>query len=122
MNVDRELRRLHVDLKWKPLLRSWAKLEILLGLAGFLGGLLVAEAPGMISPTNSAAVVLGGALLSTLGGYLALAGHRSHLYQSNVKLAAYVIHRIVNQPDSEQPHSSTSHATDRPNLSGSHDC
>ena len=81
----------------------------------------VAVAGDSLSLAQELAVVLGGALLSTLGGYLALAGHRSHLYQSNVKLAAYVIHRIVNQPDSEQPHSSTSHATDRPNLSGPHD-
>jgi hypothetical protein len=32
-----------------------------------------------------------GLLLFVLGGYLAMAGHRSHLYQSNNKLAAYLV-------------------------------
>jgi len=33
---------------------------------------------------------LGSVLLITLGEYLALAGHRSHLYQSNNRLAAHI--------------------------------
>jgi len=33
-------------------------------------------------------------ILFALGGYLALAGHRSHLYQSNNRLAAYLAAQI----------------------------
>jgi hypothetical protein len=32
--------------------------------------------------------------LFTLGGYLALAGHRSHRYQSNNELAAYLVEEL----------------------------
>ncbi|OWK40927.1 hypothetical protein FRUB_04819 [Fimbriiglobus ruber] len=43
--------------------------------------------------------------LISLGGYLALAGHRSHLYQSNNRLAAYLAGRIAARsypgPDNE---------------------
>jgi hypothetical protein len=38
-------------------------------------------------------------LLQTLGGYLALAGHRSHLYQSQNKLAAYLAAQLRQQAD-----------------------
>ena len=121
MNLSEELRRLHAELNWKPLSRTWAKLEVVLGLTGFVGGLLIAKAPVMISPSGENAVVLGGAVLAVLGGYLALAGHRSHLYQSNTKLAAWLVLRIVNSPGSEQRHRPDSHATDRPNLPGPDD-
>ena len=45
------------------------------------------------------------ALLMTLGGYLALAGHRSHLYQSNNRLAAHLADLIRSQqpPQPEKP-------------------
>jgi hypothetical protein len=33
-------------------------------------------------------------VLFILGGYLALAGHRSHIYQSNNELAAYLAGEI----------------------------
>ena len=121
MTVDQELERLHVDLNWKRLSKFWAKLEIMLGLAGFVGGLLIAEVPDMINSLNPGPVVLGGAILATLGGYLALAGHRSHLYQSHVKLAAWIVHVRSNGPETQFPESQTLHATNCPNLSGPHD-
>jgi len=35
-----------------------------------------------------------GLALLVLGGYLALAGHRSHLYQSNNELAALLLENV----------------------------
>jgi hypothetical protein len=85
------LARLHRDLGLKPLNPLWAKAEILIGLFVVATGLVV----GMRLATDPAAAAsewiwLGPVLLITLGGYLALAGHRSHLYQSNNRLAAYL--------------------------------
>jgi hypothetical protein len=45
--------------------------------------------------TNPDAVsIAAGLALFVLGGYLAMAGHRSHLYQSNNQLAAYLANEI----------------------------
>src|SRR5947209_15870281 len=95
--ADREasLTKLHTDLGLKRLTPVWAKLEI-------FGGLL-AVAAGMVAITTWAthaagdmptAVVAAGVPLFALGGYLALAGHRSHLYQSNNLLAAHLADEI----------------------------
>ncbi len=85
------LDRLHRDLGLKRLNPLWAKLEIFLGLfvvaVGLVGGMKLALRPDAEVP---AWAWLGPILLTTLGGYLALAGHRSHLYQSNNKLAAHL--------------------------------
>jgi hypothetical protein len=85
------LDRLHRDLKLKRLNPLWAKLEILLGLfavaCGFVGGMKLAAQPEAAVPGWA---WLAPVLLVTLGGYLALAGHRSHLYQSNNRLAAHL--------------------------------
>jgi hypothetical protein len=69
-------------LGYRRLSRPWAKAEILLGLlaAGiglFLGQYAVTR-PELLWEFVAAALAL-----FTLGGYLALAGHRSHLYQSS---------------------------------------
>ena len=88
---DDPLARLHRDLGLKRLNPLWAKLEILFGLAAAATGLVVAV---RLAARPDAEVPLwawaGPVLLVALGGYLALAGHRSHLYQSNNRLAAHL--------------------------------
>ncbi len=80
----------YAELGYTPLNPWWAKAEIVLGLAAAAVGvwLLAQNEP------------LPGVLLVTLGGYLALAGHRSHLYQSSNRQAAYLaaIVRSSNPP------------------------
>jgi hypothetical protein len=84
MTRSEALIRLHAALGYKPLNRTWAKLEIAFGLlAAGVGVLVGQQLPG---PEGWAA----GLALFVLGGYLALAGHRSHLYQSNNELIAYL--------------------------------
>ena len=97
---DDPLGRLRRDLGLKPLSHGWAKTEIFLGLAvavaGLFGGMhSVAYEARMGEPDAWTAWVGHGALV-TLGGYLALAGHRSHLYQSNNRLAAHLAELIRN--------------------------
>jgi hypothetical protein len=89
--------RLHRELGLKRLNPAWAKLEILLGLfaaaVGLVGGMrLATQLPDQVPPW----AWLGPVLLVTLGGYLALAGHRSHLYQSSNRLAAHLADLIRN--------------------------
>jgi hypothetical protein len=82
--------RLQNDLGFKRLHAGWAKMELFLGLGAaavgcwLLGG---SYAPSWLSP------LVGGGLF-VAGLYLALAGHRSHLYQSNTRIAAYVLARL----------------------------
>src|SRR4051812_2187818 len=90
-NADESLDRLHRELGLKRLNPLWAKLEIFFGLfaaaVGLIGAVKLAALPdGTLPPWTW----LAPALLVTLGGYLALAGHRSHLYQSNNRLAAHL--------------------------------
>ena len=92
--ADESLDRLHRDLGLKRLHPLWAKLEILLGLvavaAGLFSGMNLSHRPaGEVPPWAWAGPVA----LFTLGGYLALAGHRSHLYQSSNRLTAYLAER-----------------------------
>jgi hypothetical protein len=103
MTPDDPLDRLHRDLGLKRLNPVWAKAEILLGLfaaaLGFVCGLKFAVLPeGQVPPW----AWLGPVLLITLGGYLALAGHRSHLYQSNNRLAAHLAELIRSHQPSEK--------------------
>ena len=94
-NKDPALVSLHDQLKYKPLSRAWAKAEILLGLGAAGGGLLLGDW-AVSRPREEVDVyfALGGLALFVLGGYLALAGHRSHLYQSNNELTAYLAEEI----------------------------
>jgi hypothetical protein len=89
MDQAKAIQELHTDLGLKRLHRGWAKVEILLGLSGAGGGLLLGNwavaQPGVAWQYAAAALVL-----FVLGSYLALAGHRSHLYQSNNELVAYL--------------------------------
>jgi hypothetical protein len=91
MNPEDPLDRLHRDLKLKRLNPLWAKLEIVLGLFAVGVALAVAVQLGA-RPEKEVPewAWLGPVLLITFGGYLALAGHRSHLYQSNNRLATHL--------------------------------
>jgi hypothetical protein len=81
-------------LGYRPLNRLWAKGEILLGLLSTGLGLLLSD--WAVARTGGAEWLsaIAGLLLFVLGGYLALAGHRSHLYQSNNELTAYLVEEI----------------------------
>ena len=98
------LSRLHRDLGLKPLTPIWAKIEILLGLTaaavGLFFGMMLAGQPDHEAPLIRWATPVG---LFVLGGYLALAGHRSHLYQSNNRLTAYLADIIRQQPPRDNP-------------------
>ncbi len=100
---NESLDRLHQDLGLKRLNPLWAKLEILLGLfavaAGMMGGMRLAVRPEIEVPIWA---LLGPVLLIVLGGYLALAGHRSHLYQSNNRLVAHLA-ELIRQHDPQPP-------------------
>jgi hypothetical protein len=78
----------------KPLSRAWAKAELLLGLSaagvGLLLGTWAVSRPAEVDWPFAAL----GVALFVLGSYLAMAGHRSHLYQSNNELAALLWERL----------------------------
>jgi hypothetical protein len=88
------LDRLHRDLGLRRLNPVWAKVEILLGLvavaAGLFGGGRLAAREARTGIDEPVGAWAGQGVLVVLGGYLALAGHRSHLYQSNNRLAAHL--------------------------------
>jgi len=101
MNVDRSswkadvLAEMHAALGHTPLNRAWAKIEIVLGLAAAGAGLLLGDwAVSRNAVAENAAYAGAGLLLFVFGGYLAMAGHRSHLYQSNNGLTAYLVRQI----------------------------
>jgi hypothetical protein len=80
---------------YKPLSRTWAKVEILIGLFAAGCGLLLGDWVVARSAAEMDWLLAAAALaLFVLGGYLALAGHRSHLYQSNNELTACLIDEI----------------------------
>lgn len=85
---DDPVARLHRATGLTRLNPVWAKLEIFLGLIGVGAGLF------LIVRGRQDDWVVAGVVLFALGGYLALAGHRSHLYQSNNRLAAYLAELI----------------------------
>ncbi len=78
----------HERLGYARLNKAWAKLEILFGLLAAGGGLLLGL---RATPWELIAAGLG---LFALGGYLALAGHRSHLYQSANDRVALLVEEI----------------------------
>jgi hypothetical protein len=94
MDKDRALSQLREALGHKRLTRSWAKVEILLGLLATGLGLFLGEWAFGRSGDDPWLLAAAGLLLFVLGGYLALAGHRSHLYQSGNELAAYLAEEI----------------------------
>jgi VIT1/CCC1 family predicted Fe2+/Mn2+ transporter len=91
---QQRLSELHAALGYKPLSRTWAKAEILLGLlATGIGALVGAWAVARLAEVEWP-FVAGGLALFVLGAYLALAGHRSHLYQSNNELTALLLEHV----------------------------
>jgi hypothetical protein len=64
----------------------WAKVEIVGGLGAVAFGLRL-----LLMDSASASV---GGLLLVLGLYLAMAGHRSHLYQSSNRQVAYMLQML----------------------------
>jgi uncharacterized membrane protein YGL010W len=97
-DLERELSELHVHLGYKRLSRTWAKLEILFGLLAAGAGLLLdGYWLARTGPTKTWLLLTAGLALFVFGSYLALAGHRSHLYQSGNERTAYLadlIHRL----------------------------
>ena len=100
MSHNAALERLHAELRFRRLNPLWAKLEIVLGLLGVSCGLFLGN--WLVTRPELALVMLGGSLvLFILGGYLTLAGHRSHLYQSNNLLTAYLAELIRQSSDKD---------------------
>lgn len=82
----------------KRLSPLWAKAEILLGLGAAVLGLklLFGDSP----------LAWAGGALMVLGLYLAMAGHRSHLYQPQNRQTAYLLQMLshaVQRAESEKP-------------------
>ena len=103
MAPSTDLARLHQDLNHRWLNPWWAKFEIVLGLIGVAMALIDGLEIGFQRATHPEnihhpAMWLGPAVIFVPGGYLALAGHRSHLYQSNNRLAAYLAGLIRANP------------------------
>ena len=87
--------RLYSDLGLKRLNPAWAKVEILLGLVAVSAGHLI----GVYSVVHAAGtlfwyLIAASLLLQSLGGYLALAGHRSRVYQSQNRLVGWLVAQI----------------------------
>src|SRR5262245_57466191 len=97
---DRALADLHAALGYKRLHPAWAKLEILLGLVAAGVGLFLGQwALSRPDADVSWALAAAGLALFVLGGYLTLAGHRSHVYQSLNHVAAYLAGRFTRLQD-----------------------
>ena len=88
--------RLWEDLGLRPPNLTWAKLEILLGLVSVsTGHLLSIYTIVHAGPSWFWLFLAASILLQSLGGYLALAGHRSHLYHAQNKLTAWLATRTA---------------------------
>ncbi|MCI0682381.1 MAG: hypothetical protein L0Y71_09770 [Gemmataceae bacterium] len=79
----------------KKLSKTWAKLEIVLGLFAVFAGVLASQWVLLKMTEPEWTWLAGGALLFVFGGYLAMAGHRSHLYQSNNRLTALLLQELT---------------------------
>jgi hypothetical protein len=89
----------------RPLNRLWAKAEIFLGLTCVFLSMSIQFGPfPLMRPFGSPeqghlAGLLTCLVLFVFGGYLAMAGHRSHLYQSSNELTAFLVEEIRKQKD-----------------------
>jgi hypothetical protein len=108
MNDTEQIRsQLLAQMGYKSLSRTWAKIEIFICLGAAGVGMLLSQwaisrlfmdipAPAT-AEIRVGSVIVGissltiGLVLFMLGGYLTLAGHRSHLYQSQNELTAYLV-------------------------------
>jgi len=94
------LNDLHKRLGYHRLSRTWAKLEILFGLLAAGAGLLLGGYwLVQTGPMTMWLLPAAGLTLFVLGGYLAMAGHRSHLYQSGNERTAYLAELIRSMND-----------------------
>lgn len=97
---ERRLAELRAALGYKRLSRTWAKLEILLGLFAAGTGLFLGDWSFSRSGSEMEwGLPAAGVVLFVFGGYLALAGHRSHLYQSSNEQTAYLAELIRSMND-----------------------
>lgn len=100
IDMERSLAELHSALGMKRLNPVWAKVEIFLGLTAAAAGLMIAvRALGSASVEIDWVHIMVSLALIVSGLYLAMAGHRSHLYQSNNKLAAYLAGQISSKTE-----------------------
>ncbi|MEO6808914.1 MAG: hypothetical protein ABI353_07360 [Isosphaeraceae bacterium] len=90
------LERTRRALGLRPLSLGWAKGEILLGLSAAVLGVKLLPGTSLQS--------LAGGVLIVLGLYLAMAGHRSHLYLSLNRWNAYLVQLLS---DHEPPEAAT---------------
>jgi hypothetical protein len=93
---------LHAATGFRRLNPVWAKAEILLGLIAVGCGLLL-EVRSARGDELNLPLAAAGLALFVLGGHLALAGHRSHLYQSHTRLAAYLAGVVRSAVSRERP-------------------
>ena len=78
---------------------GWAKIQIIIGLIAAIWGLLIAEHQVRVfyprpCPPEAIMWTFLGVILFALGGYLALAGHRSHVYRSILESEAKLMEAI----------------------------
>jgi hypothetical protein len=93
--MKESLASLQAALGHQPLSPYWAKIEIVFGLLAAGVGLLLGHwAVSQRAVEGQEILIAAGLCLFVLGGYLAMAGHRSHLYQSNNQLTAYLAQEI----------------------------
>lgn len=90
----------YAETGFKRLRPSWAKIEIALGLSVAVLGLRVLIAPPAFVVDQGVVALLLAGSLAVLGLYLAMAGHRSHLYQSQNRVAMWIVERCVREPAS----------------------
>jgi hypothetical protein len=110
MSDRQSLDQLHKRLGYKLLNRTWAKLEILLGLTAFGIGILLGNwAISKVAVDFEWPAIAASLALIVLGGYLTLAGNRSHIYQSNNELIGYVVEQIHGSKNIEVAEHDTTH-------------
>jgi hypothetical protein len=85
-------------------IRAWGKCEIFLGLGAAGAGLLLG-CHLLARPANEIEWEFVGCSLAliVLGGYLALAGHRGHLYQAGIEQTAFLLEEIRSRRDGKEP-------------------
>jgi hypothetical protein len=92
---EREKTDLQSRLGYKQLSRTWAKIEIMLGLTaagvGIFVGVWGMNRQGI---EENWTYVVTSLILFVLGGYLAMAGNRSHLYQTSNEQIGYLAEKI----------------------------
>lgn len=92
IRIDEAWQEIRQDLGYTQLNKIWARIEVFFGLFAMALGIawIVNENQWIaFSPFNGTGIAL-----FILGGYLALAGHRSHIYQSMNQQTAYLLTKL----------------------------